>query len=80
VADKRQAFVGEDDDRFLPIVPFLPFRCPRCHSAKPRTYSVRSDTDTPTTRHHRCQSCGQRYRSVELKRDDLRSWVERNEP
>jgi len=72
--------MGEEDERFLPIVPFLPFRCPRCSSGKPRTYTVRRDPDAPTTRYHRCQSCGQRYRSIELRRSDLRSWVEGNEP
>lgn len=57
-----------DDDR-LPIVPFCPFRCPRCRAAKPRTYKV-----VQRVRHHRCLHCGCRYRSLELSPEDLKSW------
>lgn len=72
-------FVPEDDERWLPVVPFLPFACPHCRSTKPKTYTVRGGGDVPKTRHHRCQSCGQRYKSIELRRSDLRSWVQQNE-
>lgn len=77
---KGEPCVPDDDERFMPIVPFLPFACPVCQSTKPRTYTVRGGSDEPRTRYHQCQSCGQRYKSIELRRCDLRSWVERNEP
>jgi len=73
-----EPFVPEEDERFLPIVPFMPFRCPACRHAKPKTYTVRQGGGVPATRHHKCQNCGQRYKSIELKREDLKAWVERN--
>lgn len=57
-----------DDDR-LPIVPFCPFRCPRCRAAKPRTYRV-----LQRVRYHRCLACGCKFRSLELGPDDLANW------
>lgn len=45
----------------LPTVPYVPFRCPRCHAAKPRTYAVRQ-----VYRYHKCRRCGHFYRSLEL--------------
>lgn len=57
-----------DDDR-LPIVPFCPFRCPRCKAAKPKTYKV-----LQRLRYHRCQHCGTKYRSVELNPTELHTW------
>lgn len=60
----------ELDDR-LPIVPFCPFRCPRCGRSKPFTYGQKG-----RIRYHRCQECGTRYRSLELGRGDLAAWSE----
>lgn len=77
---QAQPFVPDDDERWLPVVPFLPFACPQCRSTKPKTYTVRGGGDTPKTRHHKCQSCGVRYKSIELRRNELRRWVDRNEP
>ena len=73
---KPEPFMGEDDERYLPIVPFLPFRCPKCNSAKPRTHAVRQSPDAPTERRHICHSCGQKYRSFEIKRCELRRWCD----
>lgn len=50
----------------LPVVPFVPFRCPNCRRHKPRTYSQRG-----RTRLHRCQACGAKYRSLEVDPEDL---------
>jgi len=74
----NEPFVPESDERFLTIVPFLPFRCPQCGSSKPKTYTVRQHQGVPATRHHQCQSCGQRYKSIELRREELKAWVDRN--
>ena len=61
---------GDDgaDDK-LPCVPFVPFRCPRCGRHKPYTYAVRG-----RLRYHRCQHCGQRYRSWELDAKAVKDW------
>lgn len=56
---------NELDDR-LPLVPFCPFRCPRCGTSKPITYGQKG-----RIRYHRCQDCRTRYRSLELRSDQL---------
>jgi len=55
-----------DDDRF-PVVPFVPFCCPRCGRRKPFTSNVRG-----TLRMHKCKDCGQIYRSRELGPESVR--------
>lgn len=55
----------EDGDQ-LPIVPFVPFRCPQCGRHKPFTNTVRG-----RMRYHRCQHCGTKYRSFELSSDSI---------
>lgn len=56
------------DDR-LPLVPFVPFRCPRCTAAKPVTYG-----STGRVRYHRCQNCGTKFRSLELEPSRMGDW------
>jgi tRNA(Ile2) C34 agmatinyltransferase TiaS len=53
----------------LPVVPFCPFRCPRCTASKPFTYGQKG-----RIRYHRCQECGTRFRSLELRRDQLQTF------
>lgn len=61
---------------YLPAVPFVPFRCPSCKAHKPRTYSVRKQPrGGRTTRYHRCQACGQVYRSFELTPETMHDWT-----
>ena len=55
-----------DLDDQLPVVPFCPFRCPRCQASKPFTYGQKG-----RVRYHRCQECNTRFRSLELRRDQL---------
>lgn len=76
MVNEFEPFMGEDDDRFLPIIPFLPFCCPKCGSDKPRTHAVRRDPDAPTERSHVCSNCGQKYRSIEIRRGELGRWIE----
>jgi len=56
------------DDR-VSMVPFVPWRCPRCGDGKPRTYSQHG-----RVRLHQCQACGTKYRSLELQHP--REWTE----
>jgi hypothetical protein len=56
-------------DDMLPAVPFCPVRCPRCGAAKPFTYGQKG-----RIRYHRCQECNCRYRSLELRRDQLQTF------
>jgi len=55
-------------------VPFVAVHCPSCAATKPRTYGVRG-----RMRWHRCQDCGLRFRSWELRPQQLRGW-ERSAP
>jgi hypothetical protein len=54
---------GESDA--IACVPYVPWRCPRCGDAKPRTFGQRG-----RVRYHEC-SCGLRYRSLEIPPEDL---------
>lgn len=54
----------------LPLVPFCPFRCPSCDAGKPATYGQKG-----RLRYHRCKDCGTRYRSLELRREQLHGWT-----
>lgn len=69
--------VFDDDPRFPIVVPFMPFDCPRCGSDKPRTHAVRRVDGVPTERQHVCQSCGLRYKSVEVTPEQALRWLER---
>jgi hypothetical protein len=51
------------------VVPFVPFRCPRCGKHKPLTYGRRG-----TLRYHLCRACGCKYRSREILVRDLDKW------
>ena len=55
----------EGEELAVLCVPFCPWRCPRCGSAKPRTYGQRG-----RVRFHKC--CGLYFRSIELTPDQLR--------
>ena len=66
--------ISEDDDH-VPAVPFVPFRCPSCGKHKPRTNAVRSRPGHRTVRYHRCLACGQKYRSFELRADEMGGWT-----
>lgn len=57
-----------NDDR-LPVVPFVPFRCPKCRASKPFTYG-----STGRMRYHRCQDCGTKFRSLELRPTEMADW------
>lgn len=57
-----------DDDR-LPIVPFVPFRCPSCGRHKPRTYGQKG-----RKRFHRCLHCNTKYASFELDAKSVPNW------
>lgn len=56
-------------DSVLPVVPYVPFRCPHCGRHKPFTRGVRG-----RIRHHVCQACGMKYRSFELTADSVSEW------
>lgn len=56
---------GSEGDR-LPVVPFVPFRCPKCRATKPATYG-----STGRLRYHRCKHCGTKFRSLELQPEDV---------
>jgi hypothetical protein len=57
---------ADELDDLLPAVPFCPVRCPRCSAPKPYTYGQKV-----RIRYHRCQECNTRFRSLELRRDQL---------
>lgn len=63
---------ADPDSVFVPVVPFIPFRCPTCGRHKPRTYSVRAMPGLRTVRYHRCMACGQRYRSFEYRAEEVK--------
>jgi len=58
---------NEDDQ--VPMVPFVPFRCPHCGRHKPFTYGV-----VGRVRYHKCQACGKKYRSLEVAPGDVQGW------
>jgi transcription elongation factor Elf1 len=58
-----------DGKDHLPIVPFVPFQCPRCGRTKPFTYGRKQ-----RVRYHRCQHCGSEFRSLEIKRSEMRDF------
>lgn len=57
-----------DPDQGVPVVPFLPVRCPRCGAGKPITHGI---LVARKRRYHTCQECDLRYRSIEISVDDL---------
>lgn len=57
-----------DPEQGVPVVPFLPVRCPRCGAGKPITDGVYKARQR---RYHTCQECDLKYRSVEISLDDL---------
>lgn len=61
-------------DDYLPAVPFVAFSCPACGEHKPRTYSVRATPGQRTVRYHKCLACGQKYRSFQLRPDEMHTW------
>jgi transcription elongation factor Elf1 len=65
----------DEDEGRVPVVAFVPFRCPRCARHKPTTYKVRG-----RLRYHRCRACGQRYRSFEVGPDSVGPWRPPPEP
>ena len=69
--------MSPEDEDSLPMVPFVPFRCPKCGRHKPRTQHVRGRLRT-----HICLACGARYRSIELPPDaaDMNQADEKNWP
>ena len=53
----------------LPVVPFLPVRCPLCRADK----AIKNNGTVVTeggrrVRYHQCETCGQRFKSVEIER------------
>jgi predicted RNA-binding Zn-ribbon protein involved in translation (DUF1610 family) len=59
--DRRGGEGPPPSDDSLPMVPYVPFRCPSCGRHKPRTENVRG-----RVRRHTCMACGTRYRSLEM--------------
>lgn len=51
----------EEDDGSLPIVGWIPIICPSCGSKRQTNYRT-----SGLIRFHRCQLCGQRFKSQEL--------------
>mgnify|MGYP001574721486 FL=1 len=49
----------------VPVVPFLPVRCPQCGAGKPVTDGVR-DQRAGRVRYHICQECRLKYHSIEI--------------
>jgi uncharacterized protein (DUF983 family) len=68
---RRRAPDDELDDQGveLLVVPYVPVRCPSCGRHKVFTYAVRG-----AIRWHRCQLCGQRYKSQEMAAADVPGW------
>jgi len=58
-----------EEPAHLPVVAFLPFRCPSCGRHKPFTFNVRG-----RIRSHQCQSCGTQYRSWEIDAAQVANW------
>lgn len=61
--------LDDDDGDRIPVVPFVPFRCPRCARHKPFTHKVRG-----RFRYHRCQHCGCKYKSIEVPASQVTGW------
>lgn len=55
------------DAEDLPVVPFIPVRCPNCGGLRKRT----STYPAKGRRYHVCKDCGQRFRSEETTPDGL---------
>lgn len=49
----------------VPLVPFVPVRCPRCRKVKPITYGKR-EAPEGRVRYHTCQGCGEKFQSMEI--------------
>lgn len=60
--------VTSDDKHgeYVAIVPYVPWRCPKCGARHPRTTGQHV-----RIRYHRCQSCGLPFRSLEIDPDRL---------
>lgn len=61
------------DDERRPIVPFVPYRCPKCKKHRVKTYG-----QAGRMRYHICLSCGERYNSIELEVDAMKDWRDPN--
>lgn len=70
--ERRRAIPNEE--RAAVCVPFVPWRCARCGSTKPRTYGQRG-----RIRFHRC-SCGLFFRSIELGPEQVKRLEIRLDP
>lgn len=59
---------SDDDPRgdYVSVVPFVPWRCPKCGARHPRTTGQHG-----RIRYHRCQECGLPFRSLEIEPDRL---------
>lgn len=55
-----------NEDLAIACVPFVPWRCHRCRSTKPRTYGQRG-----RVRFHFCRECDYYFRSIEIDPDQL---------
>jgi transposase-like protein len=53
------------DELMVPIVPFVPVRCPRCSTGYPITYGMH-DLRAGRTRYHLCKECNTKFKSLEL--------------
>lgn len=61
-------FDPEDPDQ-VPIVPYVPPRCPICERSRTKTYGQEG-----RIRYHKCLRCGRRYRSREMLPHDVKGW------
>ena len=63
---------NRDDDlheSVLPVVPFVPYRCPACKRHRVKTSNTRG-----RIRQHLCLACGMKYRSLELDPAEAVDW------
>lgn len=60
---------GDDSAEPWQIVPFVPWRCPRCFNSHTRTYS---QSRGGRLRSHECKNCRKRFRSLEIDPERLR--------
>lgn len=67
---KTESDETDDDGMPLKTVPFVPWACPRCGKCRTETYS---QSRGKMIRWHRCQSCGQKFKSQQVQPEELRS-------
>ena len=67
---ERRGLPPDDVIERLPVVPYVPFRCPKCGGV-PRTYGR-----SGKTRYHHCPSCRINYLSLECNAGDVEGFTD----